>query len=396
VGQTHIGLVPPLKYKPKRISMKVVNNLIIIPVTVFAKNDTLALNFLLDTGVKTSLIFDHEFEDHFSADEKRLVKVRGLGPKEAIEATLIFNTQMQIGDCKGDHINMIVLPENSFKISQYLGLPVHGVIGYDLFDRFAVEIDYVQEYIKLHKTGDFKVRKRYRKLPIEIIDSKPVLSASCIFANQDTVELKFMVDTGASLALTFDQFSHENIELPNARLNHSYLGSGLSGDLHGEVGRIQQIQLSDFTFNSVVSAFPDSSSIAHMLDKQGRNGLIGGEIWKRFRVVFDYPQKCMYLRKNGNYRKQFDFNKSGMLIVAEGPDLANYVISCIDIGSAAEEAGLLEGDVILAISSAQFDGLSLDKIYKILHDTPSGRKLTLFIARGEEILKVSMKLRSAI
>ncbi|MEG0762174.1 MAG: peptide-binding protein, partial [Chryseobacterium sp.] len=49
-----------------------------------------------------------------------------------------------------------------------------------------------------------------------------------------------------------------------------------------------------------------------------RKGSLGGEILRRFTVVFDYPNQKLYLKKNGNYNDSFNFNMSGLDFKQDG------------------------------------------------------------------------------
>jgi uncharacterized protein YqiB (DUF1249 family) len=43
---------------------------------------------------------------------------------------------------------------------------------------------------------------------------------------------------------------------------------------------------------------PDEFSIQHVNLVEDRKGSVGGEIMRRFTVVFDYPNQKLYLKKN--------------------------------------------------------------------------------------------------
>ena len=49
-----------------------------------------------------------------------------------------------------------------------------------------------------------------------------------------------------------------------------------------------------------------------------RIGSVGGEILKRFTVVFDYQNEQMYLKKNKDFNAPFNYNKSGIKIQHNG------------------------------------------------------------------------------
>ncbi|MCK4465261.1 MAG: hypothetical protein KAU83_06080, partial [Bacteroidales bacterium] len=65
----------------------------------------------------------------------------------------------------------------------------------------------------------------------------------------------------------------------------------LSGDIYGKLGKIHGFRLGGSLFNSPIVAFPDSASAGNSSGLDDRNGSLGSEILRRFRVIIDYPNK---------------------------------------------------------------------------------------------------------
>jgi len=97
-----------------------------------------------------------------------------------------------------------------------------------------------------------------------------------------------------------------------------FLGKGFSGDIEGKRAKISELKMADFKFTTPIVAFPDSSSLKHVKMVDNRVGSIGAEIFRRFKVVFDYERGTMYLKKNGNFKSHFKYNKSGIEIEQNG------------------------------------------------------------------------------
>lgn len=58
--------------------------------------------------------------------------------------------------------------------------------------------------------------------------------------------------------------------------------------------------------------FPDMETFNSIKRLGNRNGSVGGEILKRFNIVFDFRNKIMTIRKNGNFNIYFKYNLSGI------------------------------------------------------------------------------------
>ena len=128
---------------------------------------------------------------------------------------------------------------------------------------------------------------------------------------------KILIDIGNSDALWLFENQSDKIQIPEANFE-DYLGIGFSGEIHGKRAKINQFRINDYVFEKPYVAFPDSNSIKNVTLVQSRIGSVGGEILKRFTVVFDYPNNKMFIRKNEKYSKPFSFNMSGLEINHSG------------------------------------------------------------------------------
>nr|MBX2843379.1 PDZ domain-containing protein [Flammeovirgaceae bacterium] len=212
--------------------------------------------------------------------------------------------------------------------------------------------------------------------------------------NGDTVGVKLLVDSGASHALSIYDITNKKIKVPSNTL-HSFLGAGLSGDIFGEIGRVQKFNIGGFSFNEVVTSFPDEEGIQRALDYSDRNGSLGAEVLKRFRVIYNYPEEHIQLKPNSNYKKEFQYNMSGLEITTPMPGMPIYEISKVRNNSPAMAAGLAKGDQIIMINGVNATKYSLNDIVRLLHSR-EGRKIKLFVQRYNQYYKAEFILDDSI
>lgn len=129
--------------------------------------------------------------------------------------------------------------------------------------------------------------------------------------------------------------------------------------------------------------------------KTKHNGNIGGSILKRFRVVFDYANEKMYIKKNRLFRKDFEYNMSGMELMAVGPLLSTLIVSKIIEGTPADRAGLREGDLIFAINGRRPPELDLS-IYSSLVSKRPGKRIRVKILREGKLVKKKFRLERVL
>ncbi|MEM7299358.1 MAG: PDZ domain-containing protein, partial [Bacteroidota bacterium] len=350
------------------------------------------MNFILDTGVRTTILTESIVAGFLELDSIQKVKVRGLGVGDPIDAIMAQNVAMMLpGGVVGKGINMLVLPEDMISYSGMFGKPVYGIIGYEIFGQFVVEINYHQKYIKLHNPFSYKQKRKMKEIPIEIANYKPYMKATIVDFRGEAINQRWLLDTGASNAITlFD----EDLPVPDNSIN-AFLGRGLSGNVYGKLGRAPSFEFGEFVFQDVIAGYPDSASL-NMLPKEVKwYGNIGSEILSRFTVVFNYHRGRMFVKKNPAYRQEFEYNVSGLEVISSGEEYDTFIISYVRPDSPADQAGLKVNDEIVAMNGFSLESVDITDVYGTLSKR-SGRFLNLKIKRGKETLKARFKLLSEI
>lgn len=126
-----------------------------------------------------------------------------------------------------------------------------------------------------------------------------------------------------------------------------------------------------------------------------RNGIIGNQILNRFEVTIDYINEKLYLEPEKNFKKKFQYDKSGLIIAASGANLNVFTVVDIIAGSPAEQAGVQIGDEIKTINGLPTSFLHLFDITKRLRKR-AGKRVRLVIKRGDERLRFKFRLRELI
>jgi predicted aspartyl protease len=388
------GLQLLKRRKITKIPFEFQANLVIVPVKV-NKSDT--LRFILDTGVNSIIITDPEVALKQRMQYIRNIKISGAGAGEDIEAGIVLNNTITMGDMIGYRQNMVVLKNDILKLSEFVGVPIHGIIGYDLFNRFVVTLDFSTNQLILEYPEHYKYRpSKGERFAISIEENKPYLSAVEIIDENHKDLIKVILDTGAGHALSLDTSPTHPVHLPS-KVVKAQLGRGLSGIINGNLGRISMIKCGKFEMKNLVASFPDSVSYRIKTPSTtDRQGNIGCEFLRRFKVTFNYQDKYLVLKPiHKRMKEPFEHNMSGMELMARGKDFHEFMVERILENSPAEEAGLQEGDQVIFFNNKSCRDINISEIYK-LFQKGEGKPINLIIRRGTESFFTTLNLRRMI
>ena len=127
------------KKRSDKIRFKLINNLIVIPVEI----NGVELSFLLDTGVSKPIIFNFlNVSDTLKIKDTEKIFLRGLGEGESVEALKSKNNVFKIGDAIKLNQDLYAVFDANLNFAPRLGVPIHGILGFDFFKDLVIEINY--------------------------------------------------------------------------------------------------------------------------------------------------------------------------------------------------------------------------------------------------------------
>lgn len=376
-----------------QIPIEINNNLVIVPVIL---NDALPLKFILDTGVRTAILTQKTFSDILNLAYSRKYTISGPGGEKLVDAYVTNNVTLELPGVRGRGHALLVLEQDYLELRNYLGTDVHGILGYELFSRFIIEVDYEKKILTLMMPDKFRKKRKFQTVPIQIEDTKPYVTTPIVLEDGTVINARLLMDSGASHGLMLETASDPRIRVPSTVVS-SVIGRGLGGEIIGKVGRIKSISLGTYKLNNVIANFPDPNSYIDSI-KVGsifRHGAVGGEIMSRFTIIFNFPKEEMYLKKNPAFKKGFHYNLSGITVKAKGARLNVFEVTEIRSKSAGDKAGLLAGDIILSINGISTQNLDLNLLNGFFNSKP-GKRIRLEISRKGERMRKDFDLEDQI
>ena len=160
--------------------------------------------------------------------------------------------------------------------------------------------------------------------------------------------LRMLVDTGARSILLNRPFTEEHgIYDALAPSIEGPFSVGIGGVSRQLMGRAKRFAFAGFTFDApIVAAAKDAAGATA---ERELDGLIGGEILRRFTVTFDYARRRMLLVPNRRLHDPFDVDMSGAGYKAADLKFDRILVRYVIGNSPASEAGLEERDEIVSV-----------------------------------------------
>lgn len=368
------------------------NSFIILKVMV---NNTFPVKFILDSGAEHTIITKKEITDLLQIDYERRIEIRGTDMESDLFALLARGIDLKFENYHAPKQSILVLEEDYLKFEEINGINVQGILGMNLFRNYVVNINYKKAMISLYEREEFeKKKKKYTHVPVEVARGKPYLNSQVYIEKDNPVNLKLLLDTGASIALLLHYDSHTDINLPEDYIEGN-LGIGLGGYLKGFLSRTERLELAEFSFNNIITNFQEKIPTKDLSIFNNRNGIIGNLLLSRFEIAFDLRGASVYLRKNSSYKDKFHYDKSGLVIFATGKDLKTFYVNQVKANTPAAEADIRRGDVIQRINVWNSKLITLDDLNRVLQKK-AGKRIKLKIKRGDEILVMKFRLRDLI
>jgi predicted aspartyl protease len=367
-----------------RIPAEVANGRMQVPVSV---NGQPAGGFILDTGAAGSPL---------AAEYAKSIGIEGhgggyaMGAGGAVNISVAQDVVYRFGgiDMKLDNAALIPLDPISLRAGRH----VNGVLGRDVFTRYVTEMDYANQQVVLYSPATYESPRDAVVVPFEILHGLPHISARITLDDGRAFDVKLLVDTGAGAAVILKKNFVEKAGIDMARLRPVADGLGVGGAVEQRAGRLGRVEIGGIAFDNPVALFSLATSGA--LGDSVSDGLIGGEILDRFKLIVDYPHSRFLFVPTARVHDPFESDMSGALLAVRDASFdAIHVVSVLP-DSPAAEAGLRVGDEIHSVNGQPVRALDLPSIRRDLR--APGKRTTLTVRREGAERQVTFTTRRLI
>jgi len=355
-------------------------------------DNKLPMEFIFDTGAEHSILFHKAYADLLQVEYSKRIEIKGSDLSESQYALIARDIKLKLEDQIPVERDVLVLEDELQLFQESLGFQLDGVLGGSFFRGLVLEINYRSQKIILYNPDSYVHKKKgFSKYKIEVNQNKPYIIAESVFTPGDTTMVKLLIDTGASLPFLLHANTDSSIVIP-ARVIRGTIGQGISGSLEGYIGKIHSLGLGKFHFGSLLTLFQDLTNIDFRDNfTLVRNGILGNELLSRFTLIINYLKEEIYLKPNKKYNSNFEYDKSGLIIFAFGPDLRQFYVKSVLPDTPAEKADIRPGDLILKIGLWRHNFWTLERIARLLQGKPN-KKIRIVIERNGVKMKKSFLL----
>jgi hypothetical protein len=266
---------------------------------------------------------------------------------------------------------------------------IDGIIGYSLFKRLVVRIDYEQKRVTFIEPLRFAYQGSGVIVPLDFDAHLPLVKGEL-----DGVPGIFVIDTGArSSLLLYGPFVEQNNLRTKYKANvEGITGWGIGGPVRSQVVRIGSLKLGAVEVHNLIARLSLQKSGG--LTNANRAALVGPDVLRQFTTTFDYSRRQLIFEKNGNYGKPDSYDRVGMWFGQEGD---HFEVIDVIAGSPASEAGIKVGDQILAIDGQSAKALDLPTIRLKFKNDPPKKRVRLTLQRdGGERREIVLTLRDLV
>lgn len=336
------------------------------------------LNFVFDTG-SGGISLDSTTIEYLGLKKQLSDKtIRGIAGIKMVEFAYDHTLRLP-----GLNVEKLDFHINDYDLlTSVYGMKIDGIIGFSFLRRYIVQLDYDKQLMQVYSPGSFKYpRNGYMLRPD--FSTLPLQEAS--ISDQRQVNGRFIFDTGAGLTfLLSKEFVQDSTIFKRKRKFYPTQAEGLGGKKMMDITVAREIKIGPYKFRNIpVHIFDDEFNVTSY---PLLGGLIGNDIMRRFNIVLNYPERCIYIKPNNHYPESFDYSYTGL-----GIYLIDGEIRVIDIikGSPGEKAGFQPGDIIFSVENNYTKNI---QTYKTLFQNSIG-KVRVIIFREQKPLILTMNIK---
>jgi hypothetical protein len=254
-------------------------------------------------------------------------------------------------------------------VSRAAGRTIDGTLGFELFHRYAVEIDYARQRLVAHPPSEF-APAGVLALPVETAKRIPLIEATIETRPGARVRAKLVIDLGSSafsLRLAASFVERHRSAFGGVTGVAAPIGAGVGGRLMGEIVRLHALQLGELSIAAPTAGLAREKKGA--LEIGLFDGSIGVPVLAPW-FAADYPNGRIFLLRDAPRVSRCD--ASGLTLTT---DAERVVVDFVADRSPAAEAGIAPGDIVDNLDGEEVTARDLPRLRRAFREAETTRVL---------------------
>jgi predicted aspartyl protease len=268
------------------------------------------------------------------------------------------------------------------------GFAFDGLVGYEIFHRLGVQIDYARATMTLTHPDRYRAPPDAVALDFTLDGRIPVVQGEI-----DGLPARISIDTGSRASISLHSpfvREHKLLERFHACFE-AVTGWGVGGAARGSPARLPSLRLGTAEVSDVLADLVTSDKGAFADPDISAN--VGSGLLRRFVVDFDYRARKMYLAPGPDHDYRDNYDRAGMWLMLDGDALR---VAAVTPGGAAERAGVKPEDRIVKIEGADIASRNLPAWRALLRDTAEDARVAMRLERDGKEQGVLLRLKDPI
>ncbi len=315
-----------------------------------------------------------------------LARRAGLKPQGAIAGTGNGAKTVDTGLARAGTVSLggLTMRRPLFYVIDQPELENHPIIGYELFKRFVVRIDYDKHLLTFTPPDRFAYSGTGTLVSFRFNGRTPEVDGA-----MDGIAGAFTIDTGAGGSV---RLNRPFVEAHNLRERYkprydTIIGYGVGGSERGGVVHLGRLTLGGVGVNGVRAALTTDQA-GGGADKAVA-GNVGEGFLHRFNLTLDYARMRIIFEPNSHFNEPESEDRTGFVLDLNA---SNLLIADVVPSSPAAQAGIKVGDVIETVNGQVLVNDAFSPLYSLFRQAP-GTRLRFRVRSGQTVRSVTLILR---
>ena len=281
-----------------KIPLEIDNNLLLLRVSV---NDSKPMKFIFDTGASDSVISSQRATELGLKTEG---EVSGSATGGPIRVAFIKGVSLSVMGAAVSNQSIGSMPFPAVP-----GFEFDGIIGYDFINQFVIEIDYLNKFMNLYDPRAYAYAGKEKAIPLLFGGGRiPFVLTKMVFEGRAPLETKLAIDTGGdgTFVIRYPFVKKQRLldTVPKATKDR---GMGAGGEQQRVIGQVKAAHVGRFILKDLPLALDTEGESA----AEDADGVTGGEIFRRFKMILDYRHRRMFLEPNKSFNDPYKLETGG-------------------------------------------------------------------------------------